>query len=78
MLVHEWNDPALISGLAARRRAGARDLLLFHDTHHRMASAPDEMARLDLDGFDAVLAFGEALSEAYRRRGWGRQCLHLA
>ncbi|HUC72500.1 MAG TPA: glycosyltransferase [Stellaceae bacterium] len=72
VLVHEWNDPALISGLAARRRAGARYLLLFHDTHHRMASAPDEMARLDLDGFDAVLAFGEALSEAYRRRGWGR------
>ena len=62
----------MISGLAARRRAGARYLLLFHDTHHRMASAPDEMARLDLDGFDAVLAFGEALSEAYRRRGWGR------
>ncbi len=40
-LVHEWNDPALIAGLAARRRAGARTLLLFHDTHHRMASAPD-------------------------------------
>ena len=37
-----------------------------------MVSAPDEMARLDLDGFDGVLAFGEALSEVYRRRGWGR------
>jgi spore maturation protein CgeB len=72
-LVHEWNDPALIGGLAARRRAGARTLLLFHDTHHRMASAPDQMERLDLDGFDGVLAFGEALSGAYRRRGWGRR-----
>ena len=38
-----------------------------------MVSAPDQMERLDLDGFDGVLAFGEALSEAYRRRGWGRR-----
>ena len=73
VLVHEWNDPALIAALAARRRAGGRTLLLFHDTHHRMVSAPEQMERLDLDGFDAVLAFGEALSEAYRRRGWGRR-----
>jgi len=72
VLVHEWNEPSLIARLAARHRAGARELLLFHDTHHRMASVPGEMARLDLDGFDAVLAFGEALSEAYRRVGWGR------
>jgi spore maturation protein CgeB len=71
VLVHEWTDPALVARLAARRRAGARHLLLFHDTHHRMVSAPAEMARLDLDGFDAVLAFGEALSAAYRRQGWG-------
>ncbi|HEY3911116.1 MAG TPA: glycosyltransferase [Stellaceae bacterium] len=73
VMVHEWSDPALIARLAARRREGADHLLLFHDTHHRMVSAPEEMARLDLDGFDAVLAFGEALAEAYRRRGWGRQ-----
>lgn len=73
VLVHEWNDPALIARLAARRRGGAHHLLLFHDTHHRMVSAPEEIARLDLDGFDAVLAFGEALAEAYRRRGWGRR-----
>jgi len=73
VLVHEWNDPALIARLAARRRVGASHLLLFHDTHHRIASASEELARLDLDGFDGVLAFGEVLREAYRRRGWGRQ-----
>ena len=73
VLVHEWTDPAVIDLLTVRRRAGARCLLLFHDTHHRMISAPEEMARLDLDGFDAVLAFGESLAEAYRRRGWGRR-----
>ena len=72
VLVHEWNDPKLIARLAAHRRAGAPHLLLFHDTHHRMVSAPEEIERLDLDGFDGVLAFGQALCEAYRRRGWGR------
>ena len=73
VLVHEWTDPALVGRLAARRRAGARFLLLFLDTHHRMVSAVDEMSRFDLDGFDAVLAFGAALAEAYRRHGWGRR-----
>jgi spore maturation protein CgeB len=73
VLVHEWTDPTLVSKLAGRRRAGAHFLLLFHDTHHRMVSARGDMAKLDLDGFDAVLAFGEALAEAYRRRGWGQR-----
>jgi spore maturation protein CgeB len=73
VLVHEWSDAGLIGRLAARRRAGAPHLLLFHDTHHRMVSGPQEIAGLDLDGFDGVLAFGEALCEAYRRHGWGRQ-----
>jgi spore maturation protein CgeB len=72
VLVHEWTDPKLIARLAARRRAGPPHLLLFHDTHHRMVSAPEDIARLDLDGFDGVLAFGEVLCEAYRRHGWGR------
>ena len=34
---------------------------------------PRRSPRFDLDGFDGVLAFGEVLREAYRRRGWGRQ-----
>jgi spore maturation protein CgeB len=72
VLVHEWTDPKLIARLAARRRAGPPHLLLFHDTHHRMVSAAEDIARLDLDGFDGVLAFGEVLCEAYRRHGWGR------
>ncbi|MBV9829265.1 MAG: glycosyltransferase [Alphaproteobacteria bacterium] len=73
VLVHEWTDPVVVTQVAALRRTGGNFLLLFHDTHHRMVSAPDEMARLDLDGFDGVLAFGETLREAYRRRGWGQQ-----
>jgi spore maturation protein CgeB len=78
VLVHEWSAPELAARIAAHRRGGGRYLLLFHDTHHRMASDPAAIARFDLGavelgGFDGVLAFGEALSESYRRRGWGRR-----
>jgi spore maturation protein CgeB len=73
VIVHEWSSPDLVARLAAHRRKGGRHLLLFHDTHHRMATNPEAIARFDLDGFDGVLAFGEVLSRAYRDRGWGRQ-----
>ena len=72
VIVHEWSAPELVAHLTAYRRKGGRYLLLFHDTHHRMATDPDSIARFDLDGFDGVLAFGEVLSQAYRRRGGGR------
>ncbi|MEC9102199.1 MAG: glycosyltransferase, partial [Pseudomonadota bacterium] len=70
---HEWTDPALIARIGAHRRQGGRYQLLFHDTHHRAVSANEEIARMDLDGYDAVLAFGEALRERYLAAGWGRQ-----
>ena len=73
VIVHEWNDPALAAALGARRKAGARYTLLFHDTHHRAVSAPDEMRRFDLSGFDGILAFGETLAAVYRDWGWGRR-----
>lgn len=73
VLVHEWNEPALVASLGARRRGGGRFVLLFHDTHHRMVSEPEAMARYDLAAYDGVLAFGAALSEAYRRQGWGER-----
>lgn len=71
VVVHEWNDPKLVATLGRLRKQGARFTLLFHDTHHRAVSAPEEMARFDLSGYDGVLAFGEALTEVYRRQGWG-------
>lgn len=73
VLVHEWNEPELVARIAAHRISGGSYLLLFHDTHHRMVSAPEAIDGLNLDGFDAVLVFGEVLREAYRRRGWARQ-----
>ena len=73
VIVHEWNEPALVASVGAARLRGGRFVLLFHDTHHRMVSEPDAMARYDLAGYDAVLAFGATLSEAYRRHGWGER-----
>ncbi|HET6522462.1 MAG TPA: glycosyltransferase [Geminicoccaceae bacterium] len=74
VLVHEWTEPELVARIGAHRaRGGGRYLLLFHDTHHRSVSAPEAMAAYDLDGFDGVLAFGEAVREVYLRRGWARR-----
>lgn len=73
VLVHEWNEPEIVARIARHHKSGGDYLLFFHDTHHRMVSAPETFAKFDLDGFDGVLAFGEALREAYVRRGWGRR-----
>ena len=70
VIVHEWNDHALVAALGRLRADGGEFRLLFHDTHHRAVSAPDEMQAYDLSGYDGVLAFGEALSEVYRCWGW--------
>ncbi|MEY9183747.1 spore maturation protein CgeB [Bradyrhizobium sp. USDA 326] len=70
VIVHEWNSPDLIAQIGCRRAQGARFTLLFHDTHHRAVSAPEELAQFDLDGFDGVLAFGEVLRQIYLKLGW--------
>lgn len=70
VLVHEWNEPELVARVAAHRNSGGRYLLLFHDTHHRIASGSTVIGGPDLDGFDGVLAFGQALRDAYIRQGW--------
>ena len=70
VIVHEWNEPALVAAIGAMRKAGGRFTLLFHDTHHRAVSDPEAIRAFDLSGYDGVLAFGETLSEVYRRWGW--------
>ena len=70
VVVHEWTDPALVAQLGRLRRQ-SRFTLLFHDTHHRAVSDQTAISALDLEGYDAVLAFGETLSDRYRRLGWG-------
>jgi spore maturation protein CgeB len=71
VIMHEWNEPALVAAVGALRARGGRFTLLFHDTHHRAVSDPDAIRAFDLSGYDGVLAFGETLSEVYRRWGWG-------
>jgi spore maturation protein CgeB len=73
VLVHEWNSPDLVARIGRYRARGAQFTLLFHDTHHRAVTAPDELAMFDLEGFDGVLAFGEVLREIYVKRGWARR-----
>jgi spore maturation protein CgeB len=71
VLVHEWNPAELVARVGrhrSRSRIGYR--LLFHDTHHRAATAPEEMARYRLDSYDGVLAFGGVLRDLYLDRGW--------
>ena len=69
VLVHEWNDPRLVEAIGRhRRRADYR--LFFHDTHHRSVSSPRAMSAYDLRDYDGVLAFGEVISDLYRRHGW--------
>jgi spore maturation protein CgeB len=72
-LVHEWNDPALVARVGAERARRPSLRALFHDTHHRAVTKPEELARYDLSGYDGVLAFGKVLAELYRSRGWGRR-----
>ncbi|MCM8739119.1 glycosyltransferase [Azospirillum sp. A1-3] len=70
VIVHEWNDPALVAAVGEARRRGGRFTLLFHDTHHRAVSDPKAINAFDLSGYDGVLAFGETLAAVYRRWGW--------
>lgn len=73
VLVHEWNPPTLVERIGKQRQRRSAYLLLFHDTHHRALTRTAEIERLALDGYDGVLAFGEALSERYRNAGWSRR-----
>ncbi|MEX0741884.1 MAG: glycosyltransferase, partial [Phycisphaeraceae bacterium] len=73
VMVHEWNEPALVAAIGAHRRRRGHYRLLFHDTHHRAVSTPGEIGKLDLSSYDGVLAFGRVIGEVYRSRGWTRR-----
>jgi spore maturation protein CgeB len=72
-IVHEWNPPGLVARIGARRPRSGGPALLFHDTHHRSVSAPEEMAAYDLRHYDGVLAFGRVIRDLYVARGWSRR-----
>jgi spore maturation protein CgeB len=67
VIAHEWNPPEVIAHLGRQRAVTRNFRLLFHDTHHRIVSAPEQMRSLDLSNYDGVLAFGETLRRRYER-----------
>lgn len=69
VIVHEWNSSELVADLGALKEKFHYQLL-FHDTHHRSVSAPQEMSRYDLSKYDGVLAFGDVIRELYLKNGW--------
>ena len=73
VLVHEWNEPALVQRIGDHRKHTGRYTLLFHDTHHRSVTDAGAMSRYDLSGYDGVLAFGASVAEVYKKHGWGRR-----
>jgi len=73
VLVHEWNDPRLVRRIGLARARSSSFRLLFHDTHHRSATKPREMARYDLRHYDGVLAYGDVLSRIYLERAWAQR-----
>lgn len=73
IVLHEWNPPALAQ-LLLRLRDELHFQLLFHDTHHRASSSPQQMELFGLARFDGILAFGEVLRTLYRER-FGLTCV---
>jgi spore maturation protein CgeB len=74
VLVHEWSEHAVVARVGEHRARSRRPyVLLFHDTHHRAVTSPEQMGGYDLAGYDGVLAFGEVLREVYLSRGWARR-----
>ncbi|HEY7096736.1 MAG TPA: glycosyltransferase [Terriglobales bacterium] len=66
VIIHEWNSLEIVNAiLSLKSRFGFR--ALFHDTHHRAYTRPEEIQRYPLQAFDGVLAFGEAIRQIYEQ-----------
>src|SRR5215471_9856498 len=64
VVIHEWTEPALAKiVLELKKEFGFR--ALFHDTHHRAYTNPAAILACNIQLFDGVLAFGEALRRLY-------------
>lgn len=76
VLVHEWNDHALVRRVGElKKRHGFT--LLFHDTHHRSVSDEASMSAYDLRHYDAVIAFGSVIRDVYLKNLWTTRALTL-
>ena len=72
VIVHEWNAPEIIAEIGSFRKQRPLFRLLFHDTHHRAVTSANSQSRIDLSGYDAVLAYGASLRDLYLENGWHR------
>ncbi|HKS09997.1 MAG TPA: glycosyltransferase [Pyrinomonadaceae bacterium] len=70
-IVHEWNEPQLIERIGEYRRRHGNFVLLFHDTHHRIAG--HESLPFSLQYYDGVLAYGQVLTDRYLSNGWSER-----
>jgi spore maturation protein CgeB len=68
VIVHEWNSPELVRRIGELRRRRPF-VLLYHDTHHRLVTQPEEMRALPLGDYDGVLAYGDVLRRMYQSTG---------
>jgi spore maturation protein CgeB len=64
VIVHEWNAPELVRRIGSARRRSSF-VALFHDTHHRLVTAPETIQKYDLTHYDGVLAYGRILRDLY-------------
>jgi spore maturation protein CgeB len=72
VMVHEWNDHDLVKKIGALRKKSSFKLL-FHDTHHRAVTERESMKAYDLSQYDGVLAFGNVITEIYKKEGWAKR-----
>jgi spore maturation protein CgeB len=68
VIVHEWNEPELIERIGEFRLRKGDFILLFHDTHHRVAG--HKSLPFSLEHYDGVLAYGQVLTDRYVHNRW--------
>lgn len=73
VIVHEWNSPEVVKKIGTHHKLYGNYVLLFHDTHHRSITDAENMQRIDLSGYDGVLAFGEIIKNIYLANNWTTQ-----
>lgn len=70
VIVHDSTAPELVKRIRLHHARNDDHVLLFYDTHQRAATAPPELRRFNLAGFDGVLAASETIGRTYLERGW--------
>jgi spore maturation protein CgeB len=70
-LVHEWNEPDVIR-LIGRLCHDLGVRAFFHDTHYRVVLDDAFRESLDLQRFEAILAYSPSTAQRLRELGYGR------